>query len=282
MNSKNIFFLFVLSFLMGGYYTSLAQTKGTLKDKNGQIIRGTPMMLGGNNTVMNSTRFTEDLASWNLAKTLHINTVRVCWIDPYYADRPEWGANSTQAQMIAWYDKAVANATATGMNIIINYHNIGEQTRTFSNPTLDMSRLENFWKIIAPRYKDNDLVYYEITNEPIFGQAYGYNTQPFKSKLLNIYKEVRSVAPNRQIIMFSFNECGPGIVDAVNGYKNDLDWNYTSVAYHMYNSTTSEHVRKLMENYRVICTEWDYRFQSFVPNYDYIKMVDGYKENSQA
>ncbi|MGL4630494.1 MAG: cellulase family glycosylhydrolase, partial [Leadbetterella sp.] len=261
---------------------SIAQQKGTLKDKNGQIIRGTPMILGGNRTIELSTQFSLNISNWNLVKSLHINTVRLCWVNPYYLDNPQWGPASTDQEMLEWYDKAIANATATGMNVIINYQNIGEQTKTFNSPTLDMSRLENFWKIIAPRYKDNDLVYYEITNEPIFGQAFGYNMEPFKSKLLKIYKDIRLAAPNRQILMFSFNECGPGIVDAVNGYKNDLDWNYTSVAYHMYNFTTSEHVRKLMENYRVICTEWDYRFQSFVPNYDYIKMVDGYKENSQA
>jgi hypothetical protein len=265
---------FLKSFLL------YSQKTGTLKDHKGKIMRGSPMILGGNKSLAKSNLFTLDLKNWVILKRNHINTVRVCWVDPYYQDR-QWG-HSTEKEMIASFDLAVSHASSTGMNIIINYHNVGEQTKTYGDSLLDMSRLERFWKVLAPRYKNNPLVFYEITNEPIFGQSFAYYKEPFKTRLLGVYKLVRGLAPKRQLIMFSFNEAKAGIIDAVNAYKLDLDWDYTAVGFHMYNENSSKHILQLMHNYRVICTEWDYDFQSKKPKHEYIKRVDGYKENAQA
>jgi hypothetical protein len=274
---KNLFFLLLLCVAV----LAKAQQTGTLRDTKGEIIRGTPMVLGGNNTLASAVSYTLNPASWTALKDKKVNTVRVCWVDPYYEDRPEWGASyRSEKRMLDEFDICLKNAKAAGLNLMINYHHVGEYTKTFSSPSLDMSRLRKFWQAVAPRYKDEDNVYYEIVNEPIFGQAQGYNMQPFKGKLLEIYNDVRLAAPKRQILMFTFNEAGPGIVDAVNGYKNDLNWNFTSVAFHMYSSTTSQSARTLMNSYRVVCTEWDYDSEKV--KHDYIKTVDGYKENVEA
>jgi hypothetical protein len=113
-------------------------------------------------------------------------------------------------------------------------------------------------------------------NEPTFDGATWKNST-FKSNLLAIYNQMRTAAPNRQIIMFTFHFLSldiPGIVDL---YKNDIDWSHTSVGYHMYGSTSSAKITQIEPNYRVICTEWDYPGHA-----DYIKEVDGYWLNAQT
>ena len=83
-------------------------------------------------------------------------------------------------------------------------------------------------------------------------------------------------------MMFSFNTIAETIINVVENYKNELDWEFTSVAYHMYNSNSSQAVQTLMAYHRVICTEWNYDHVSKRGNFEYIKQVDGFKENSQT
>lgn len=59
-----------------------------------------------------------------------------------------------------------------------------------------------------------------------------------------------------------------GITKAYDPY---LDWDYTSVAYHMYSTPTSSSVVELAKTHHVICTEWGY--PSF--NQPYVVKVDG-------
>src|SRR6056297_3132249 len=52
---------------------------------------------------------------------------------------------------------------------------------------------------------------------------------------------------------------------------------------HMYNPNSSEAIRKLMQEHKVICTEWFYHFIGEErPDYTFIQQVDGYKENAQT
>jgi len=80
-----------------------------------------------------------------------------------------------------------------------------------------------------------------------------------------------------------FHTIQPEILNVVEHYEKELDWDYTTVAYHMYNSNSSNAVKKLMEKHRVICTEWFYHFVSLErPDYTFVKQVDGHKENAQT
>jgi hypothetical protein len=124
-------------------------------------------------------------------------------------------------------------------------------------------------------------VYYEIANEPTF-QMNDYLKPVFKQNMIKLYKNIRSAAPERQILMFSFNTIASDIVNVVENYRDSIDWDFTAVAYHMYNSTSSSAVKTLMAYHRVICTEWNYDFVSKRPDFGYIKQVDGFKENSQT
>ncbi|HAQ18180.1 MAG TPA: hypothetical protein DCR40_02985 [Prolixibacteraceae bacterium] len=248
---------------------------GTLKDKNGNIMRGTPMVLG--KSLSQSVAFAENIESWKTIQNNGFNAIRICWVDPYYKDR---GSNNwTVSEVLPHLDKVVANATATGMNLIINFHNVGAQQeydKTY------LFTLENeFWNAVAPRYKDNDLVFYEPANEPTFNTS-DYLKTDFKTSYLKLYNSIRTLAPNRQVLFFSFNGITSEIVNVVENYKDQIDWKHTTVAYHMYNSTSSSAVKTLMAKYPVLCTEWFYNHKSKLPGNDFIKQVDGFKENAQT
>jgi hypothetical protein len=256
-------------------YSSQQPIIGALKDKNGNTMRGTPMVLG--KALNGSVIFAQNIENWKTIKNNGYNTIRLCWVDPYYKDHSQ--ASWIVSELLPYLDQCVQNATATGMNLIINFHNVGAQ-QNFDKTYL--FTLENeFWSAVAPRYKDNDLVYYEPANEPTFTMG-DYLKADFKNSYLNLYNSIRTLAPNRQILLFSFNTIAADIVNVVENYKDQLDWPHTTVAYHLYNSTTSASVKSLMAYHPVICTEWFYDHVSRLPGNEFIKQVDGFKENAQA
>lgn len=248
---------------------------GTLKDKNGSIMRGTPMVLG--KSLTQSVAFAQNTENWKTIQNNGYNTIRVCWVDPWYKDHAlaYWTVN----EVLPYLDKCVENATATGMNLIINFHHVGAQQEF--DKTYLFALEKEFWNAVAPRYKNNDLVYYEPANEPTFTVS-DYLKPAFKTSYLELYNTIRNLAPDRQILMFSFNTIASDIVTVVENYTDQIDWKHTSVGYHMYNSTSSAAVKAIMEKYPVLCTEWFYNYKAALPGNSFIKQVDGYKENAET
>ena len=257
--------------------TLTLHAQGILRDRNGQIMRGTPMVVGKQyqNT---SVRFAKDVNNWRTMRdTYKLNTVRICWVDPWFKDNGQDHWNVFEA--IFHIEQIVKNANATGMNVIINYHNTGEKIRKGKDLDKNQQIRIDFWRNIAKKYKDNNLVYFELSNEPVFDHR-DYINPTFKNSLMQIYNIVRFEAPNRQIIMFSFNNMSDFMDDVVRNYSNQLDWSKTSVGYHAYHSfwheTTSIRIRDLAKTRRVICTEFDVTPRS------YVKRFDGTELNSEA
>ena len=280
MNQKHYVLCFLALILA---HIGVAQQQ-TLLDRNGERIRGTAIAVGKNyeNT---STSFATNPESWELIKSKNLNTVRVVWVDPWFERRGFTHWKVSDSSVVAAYDKAVQNAVDKDMNIVINYHNVGEQERvrkTQNDSTLlepeDLSRMKAFWEIIAPRYKDIPNVIYEITNEPLFNYR-KYVEEGFKTDFLEIYNQVRKDAPDREVIMFSFHGIEINFMEQVLAdYNDDIDWSKTSVGYHMYQADNGQLPRRLSKNYRMICTEWDYDDLDI----RYVFRVDGYEENSQT
>jgi hypothetical protein len=104
----------------------------------------------------------------------------------------------------------------------------------------------------------------------------------FKESYLDLYRSIRTLAPEREILLFSFNTIADKIVDVVENYKGQIDWEHTTIAYHMYNSNTSSSVKTLMANNRVFCTEWWYNYVSKRKGNEFVRKVDGFKENGQT
>ena len=248
---------------------------GPLKDKNGAPMRGTPMVLG--KALNQSVAFAQNIENWKTIQNNGYNTVRVCWVDPWYKDHSK--ANWSVPEILPYLDQCVQNATATGMNLIINFHNVGAQQEF--DKTYQFALENEFWSAVAYRYKDNDLVYYEPANEPTFLIS-DYLKADFKASYLKLYNTIRTLAPDRQILLFSFNTIATDIVNVVENYKDQIDWTHTTVAYHMYNSNTSASIKTVMAYHPVICTEWFYDHVSKLPGNEFIKQVDGFKENAQT
>ena len=279
-----LFFLLIwkngkVTAIQSGPHTTIQKNKnesGTLHDANNNIMRGTPMVLGKN--LKESVEFATDIKNWERIKKNGFNTIRVCWVDPWYKDRKRdyWEVS----EVLPYFDKCVENAAASGMNLIINYHNVGAQQKYDTTYTFEFEK--KFWEAVAPRYKNKKFVYYEPANEPTF-QMKDYLNPEFKESYLELYNQIRKDAPNREILMFSFNTIQNNILNVVEEYENDVNWEHTTIAYHMYNSNSSDAVRKLMKKHRVICTEWFYDFVGKQrPDYTFIKRVDGFKENAQT
>lgn len=238
-------------------------------------MRGTPMVLG--KALGQSLSFARNIDNWRTIQQNGYNTIRICWVDPYY-----WNHNNsgwTVNEVLPYLDQVVQNATLTGMNLIINFHNVGAQQEY--DKSYQFTLENEFWKAVAPRYKDNDLVYYEPANEPTFTMG-NYLKADFKKAYLDLYTTIRTLAPERQILFFSFNGITADIIKVVDDYEKSLDWNHTTIAYHMYNSTTSEAIRIVMNRHPVICTEWFYDHLSRLPGNGFIKQVDGFKLNAQT
>ncbi|MDO6687204.1 MULTISPECIES: cellulase family glycosylhydrolase [unclassified Agarivorans] len=252
----------------------------TLTDKNGQVMRGTPMILGKPYAKSSGT-VTTNIESWRKVKNLGFNTVRVAWVDPFVAWDPNWtpkpGANWSVDEVIPYLDIAVANATKTGTNIIINYHHVGEFQRTRG-----FGMMAEFWRKVASRYKDNDLVYYELNNEQAWNDA-DYKSSAFMEPMRQVYQQVRRDAPQRHIIMFSFHSMALNMKSIVDQYSW-IDWSNTSVGFHFYGAPNGNmnqeiaHLNDLLNNYPTICTEWDYLGEG----HNYVKRYYGYDVNAQA
>lgn len=238
---------------------------GTLVDSKGERMRGTPLIIG--KKLENATAYATEQNTFEDIKERSLNTVRLGWVDPWYEleNYDYWSLE----EALPYIDYSVASATAAGMNIIINYHTVGQFTDNYASA--DMSQINAFWEIVADRYQHNEYVYYEPLNEPAFGDGAKYIATNFKAELLKVYETIRTKAPKREVLIFSFNNCDETNEQVITSYANDLDWNYTTIAYHLYSTPTTATVQKWMKDYRVMCTEWDYP-----GSYDYVIDVDGF------
>jgi hypothetical protein len=257
---------------------------GPLLDRKGEVIRGTRMILGRSYPKTSSQ--TLDLRRWQQLKELGFNTVRVAWVDPYFASQPERPAESfwTVDQLMAtgYLDKAVENAQKSGMNLIINYHNAGEYGLGHG-----FGSMADFWRQVAPRYADKDFVFYELNNEQAFS-AGPYLTPGFEGAMRSIYDQVRRDAPDRQVIVFSFSMYlqMKRIVDDYDW----IDWKNTSVGYHYYGrrsvSGTASELRNLREllcsKYRTIATEWSYSPDAGGREAGHVKQTFGHELSAQS
>jgi len=230
----------------------------------GTRLRGSPMILARN--LDRSTELTEDISKWNYLKEKGQNVIRICFVDPWYRQRGNtaW----TIDELLPHMDIAVDNASRAGMYIIINYHDVGRY---------DMTYLTEFWQKVAPRYRDRTHVIYEIVNEPTFdANLENFMNSPLMGDFETLYDIMRQGAPDTHIALFSFNNLSypmKTLADTV----DFVDWSNASVAFHFYGSSSTDRLEEVMEDYAVICTEWDYPGR-----WGYVPELPGERVNSQS
>lgn len=273
----DLFFSSLLLAVAALHVQANAQTTGgTLLDRDGEVMRGTPLVITGNTEVRDvSNPFALDPATLLAMKERGLNTVRLCLVDPYYEAKTEYSFWSLEEQLPV-IDGVIENATAMGMNVILNYHSVGEFDRK-KKP--NFSLVNHYWEVLAPLYADNDRVFYELINEPTF-QSEDYLRAKFKSQLTDLYQRVRELAPERQILMFNFSSLSHDMESIIDAYSADMDWEFTSVAWHAYGASETGlgRISALMQQYRMVCTEWDYPGTfSYVPD-----QLDGFQIHAGA
>ena len=247
------FFVLLFALLLTSATADAQRT--TLLDRNGERMRGTPLALGRNNALGDTRAAVSDPAWWAQLDSLELNTVRLCYVDPWYDTRP-FGPTWTTEEALPFIDAAVANAVANDLNIIINYHNVGGYQEHGN-----FGRVQEFWEAVAPRYADNDLVYYELDNEPTFNGS-DYLREDFMDTLRTVYERVHELAPDRHIILFSFNSTTYSSKNIVDAY-DWVDFDYTTVGWHFYGwfegsiIAQQNNLIDLINAYPTICTEWD-------------------------
>jgi len=101
-------------------------------------------------------------------------------LDPQFADR---------------VDRAVDQALANGLNIVVDLHHYSEMD---ANPDEHLRRLVGLWKQIAARYNDRPVgVYFELLNEP-----HGKLTNvKWNAAIPQVLAAVRETNPTRPVIV---------------------------------------------------------------------------------
>lgn len=147
-------------------------------------------------------------------------------------------------------DNWIDYASKYGFYAIVDYHPVGGYEEFDAR---------EWWKIIAPRYKDRTHVIYEINNEPVAWTADKYyycnpsfytagcpgttsedRTKDTRNKtpldhLVSLAKQVRTSAPNTHLLLMSFaNATGPMAEVTQAGADRGVNYANTSVAIHPY------------------------------------------------
>ena len=247
----------------------------TLLDRNGERMRGTPLALGRNNALGETRAAVRNPDWWTALDSFDLNTVRLCWVGPWY-DTQNFGRAWTVDEVLPWIDDAVDNAEAAGLNLILNYHGLNEYGEAKGDPNrTGFGRMTEFWRKAAPRYGDRDFVYYELNNEQSFNGD-DYFDQAMQDTMRRVYEMVHELAPERHIILFSFNSLLLPMQRIIDTY-DWIDYDYTTIGFHMYgwfqaNRRDGERNLEALVagQYPLICTEWDVRqeFNYVVPYYD--------------
>ena len=149
---------------------------------------------------------------------------------------------------------AVDYATAKGLYVIIDFHQIADTDGVFCDQALE------FWEFIAPKFSDRPNVLYEIFNEPIDDISRDAVTKwrPFRERAQRWVDSVRNLAPDNLILIGGptwAQVIGPVLEEPVEG-KNIA---YTVHVYPAcWNSWVEEEVSRVAKEYPVVLTEFGF------------------------
>lgn len=223
---------------------------GTLRTADGRLLRGGDYWLQ-----KNTQQFDWALVEANLDyfTQYELNALRLSVMDdirnPQAYDIEE---------RIAQMDKFVRWTKARGLVLMIDYHNV-------EAGLYDRAKALAFWRRVAPRYKDEPHVVYELMNEPGNGGETASRTPEFEPKTWSdydietqkqLFDAVRAAAPQTPIVMFSFAlirnfddstaRDGVAVVDAFNRRYNFVWANANAVvSAHTYFSTTTRDYERM-------------------------------------
>jgi Cellulase (glycosyl hydrolase family 5) len=236
---------------------------GNVVSDSGSPLRGAPFFM----SIFNTRHMRDNETTYRnyfrtVANDYKMNAVRVSpWVGNWEYDIKNNSNHKTE--MLYMIDKAVQWAGEDNIYCIINLH-------TAYNTVLTRQKVKDFWDIVAPRHKDKTHVIFEVVNEPNIASA--------KSHMAGIYSDVRALAPNTHLILWSLNNPDSGgftLQDIRNA--SSINYSNASFGFHVYEYTLGKNAKwERAKSYRsggypVICSEFysltnandkpiDYRF----------------------
>jgi hypothetical protein len=282
--AKGMVFSILMSF---GLSMEAQAAAGRVRIVNGNVVtdqgvelRGAPFFMSIFNTQHMRNNETTYRDYFNDVKNNYgMNCVRICpWIG-------NWEYNiatdtNHYNQIIYMLDKVVQWAEDAGIYAVINCH-------TKFNTKVNVAKSQEFWNIVAPRYKDKTHVVYEITNEP--------DLITVRTNMDDMYAYVRERAPDTHLICWSVAD--PGVISqadpdapsdssratifSLQDIQNASSISYTnaSVGFHVYPWNANGDTRRWDKakgfrdaGYPVICTEFMcFQNADTIPiHYDYV------------
>lgn len=216
----------------------------TLVSDQGTLLRGGTLWFVPEDT----TQYNWSISSspWPVFTQYHLNSVRL-------AIEYGPGVGNSLSQTESEIATAVSRATANHMYAIIDLH--------WSSGEYDLPSAETFWNAIAPLYKNNTNVIFELLNEPVAWHPADYTNQNISDEE-TLYNIVHIAAPQTPVIMLSFaismndnNNSAPTMTTVTNKLTG-IDWANTAVGFHGYWVTNSAGEAQLKQSYPAINTEF--------------------------
>ncbi len=145
-------------------------------------------------------------------------------------------------------DPIVKELTAKGVYVIIDLHYVSDYQSLYP-------KVQEFWTFMAPKYKDNPYVIYEIFNEPILPDNWSTWKTTIAQPAVDL---IRSFAPNNLILVggpYWSSHMSGAATDPVNG---------TNLVYvgHVYSNQTAtawaKNYEPVIPKYPMFITEWGF------------------------
>ncbi len=246
--------LVVAALLSGATSAEAAQARVKIQDGNVVLADGTPMraapfFMGIFNTWHmreNETLYRDYFRS--VSRDYGMNAVRICpWVGNWDYDIKNNAHH--QGEYLYMIDKCVQWAAEDNIIAVVNQH-------TQYNTVLTAAKAKEFWDVCGARYKDQTHVVYEAVNEP--------NVVSAKTHMTQIYSDLRAMAPDTHIILWSLAEVGVNNNDFVlQDLRNasGITYSNASFGFHIYDWQLGDNRRwERAKSYRdagypVICTE---------------------------
>ena len=260
----------------------------TVRHPSGQLLRGIAIGSYRYRTEQGESAHLRDPNYWAELKASGINAIRLVAFDAWQRSHGAPGSktpypytdlsNAQQtAAMLAEFDLIVDQASAHGMVVMLNYHDVGGvHDPDYSKPADANGNFQrartwyyalNFWTIVAPRYANRTHVFYELLNEPVQWRADDYS--PTHVRLFkNLHDRVRALAPRTHIVVCSFathfSSPGRSMRDVAFELRNaGIDFRNASIGFHPYNDNFpdgnhSGPVLELMKSFAAINTEQNF------------------------